>query len=128
MKRTLLLLFVLMICAKCFAAWNVFVPTSDGFEPLEMENDDLSLIGIAALLGYNSDQFYFYNSSTDSDIDMVVFKIFTDDIMFVCCNENVKELTNRDIDVYLSEFDFKKEYGSYDQEYSLTKGIEHKSL
>lgn len=90
-----------------------------------------SINGVAKSLGYNPNHFYMYYSFSDqkkSDIEFVCFKIFSTEIIFIGCTDNVKELIPQDVEIFLKDFDFNHEYSTYNREKDLKEAIENKSL
>jgi hypothetical protein len=110
--------------------FKAFIPKGDDFIIADIQNKNPTIRDICKSLGYNSDQFYTYNDSDikDSKIFIVIFKVFTDDIICVMPDENVDSITQKDIDNYLVNFNLKDEFNSYDIESTLEDGVKNKSL
>lgn len=111
---------------------KIFVP--DGNDGFRLRNDipgSLSTFGICKSLGYEKEMFYsFMNLDNDSDIYQVCFKIFTEEIICVFTQDNVQEITEKDISKFLkdNDFDFNREYSIFDRESDLSDGIKYGTL
>ncbi len=125
------LIFLLLLNSICFASgWKVFIPNGDKFTEVEIKVEKTTMTSICNFLGYNSDQFYTYNNYDikDSKIEYIIFKVFTDDIICILTDGNVSAINKKDVDNYLSNYDIKTEFGSYQIESTLADGVKNKSL
>jgi hypothetical protein len=112
------------------AGLKTFVPENDSYKSVEIDIEPKSIINIVKFLGYNSDQFYTYFNSNEmnSEIVVVVFKVFTDEVICVLTDDTVESITKREVDKYLSDFNLEDEFDSYTIENTLKNGIENQSL
>jgi len=132
MKRKILLVSALMLIVSISfgQGFQVFVPQNGKFigKPINLEN--LTIKSIVQYLGYNSEQVYSYFNTdiSDTKIFAIVFKVFTDQIVFVVTNDSDVQLSAESVNHYLSNFDLNKVFDSYKIESTLDKGIKNKSL
>lgn len=108
--------------------WNVFVPQNGSFVKKNINLKVQSINIIAKYLGYNTDQIESYYDGEDDKISMVVFKVFTNDIIFVLAHDSVANLSAEWVEDYLWDYDFNEVYDSYKREGILTNGIKNKSF
>jgi hypothetical protein len=127
-----LLLILLLVGPMMFSqeGFKAFIPKGDDFVIADIENKNPSIVDICKSLGYNHDQFYSYNDYEikDSKVFIIIFKVFTDDIICVIPDDNVGYITQKDIDNYLVNFNLKYEFDSYDIESTLEDGVKNRSL
>lgn len=111
---------------------KIFVPNSTGGYTLRNDiSGSLSTFGICKSLGYEKEMFYsLMNLDNDSDIYQVCFKIFTEEVICVFADDNVQEITEHDVSKYLKDknYDFNREYGTYNREKDLSDGIKSGTL
>lgn len=130
MKKLLISLIFIMFAINSSA--KIFVP--DGTIGYKLRNDiseSLSTFGICKSLGYEKAMFYsLMDLDNKSDISQVCFKIFTEEIICVFTNDNVQEITEQDVTKFLKDkdYDFNREYGTYDRESDLSNGIKSGTL
>lgn len=129
MKRKLTLLSLLLFISQLVFS-QIFIPKGDFFIEKKINLNKASLLNIAESLGYNSEQFYSYTNfnQLNSCIWSVVFKSFTDEIIFIHVKEGTNELPKEIVKNYLSDYNFSEEFDSYDIESTLENGILNKSL
>lgn len=129
-NKLLLILLLISTIALGQEGFKVFIPKGDDYVIANIQNKSPTIREICKSLGYNSDQFYTYNNFNikDSKIFIVIFKVFTDDLICAIPNENVNSITQKDIDNYLTNFNLKDEFDSYDIESTLEDGVKNKSL
>ncbi len=126
-----ILIILLFISTISFASgFKTFVPKGNEYVAVEIKLEKVTMTSICNYLGYNSDQFYVFNNYdiTDSKIDYIIFKVFTDDIICVLTEDTVDSITQKDVDKYLVNFNLKEDFGSYDIESTLEDGVKNKSL
>lgn len=126
-------LFFFIGTLGCFATEvTIFVPENGKFvaKVLELEVENTSINGISQALGYNKDQTYTFLSRAGktNKIEFVIFKVFTEEIIYIGAERGIKSVNNEDVKKYLSDYNFKKEFGSYQIESTLTDGIKNRSL
>ena len=126
--RTLFIIFFWLTTIMSYS--KVFVPQNGTFIEKSINVEKQSINNIVSYLGYNSDQFYSYFNfdSEITEITAVIFKVFTSEIICIITDESVEKLDNEMVKKYLSAFDQKKEFDSYDIEKTLNDGIKNKSL
>lgn len=126
MKRLLLLFLCFFVTLQSMAALKVFVPKGKGF--VLRESTEGSLNDIGKSLGYNLEQYYNYTKYEGSDIFSIFFKIFTQEIIAVVCEEQVTGLTIQDVNSFLDDFNYLKEFSPYERESILNTAIKNKTL
>jgi len=128
--KTKILITVIFLCISLYNYGKVFIPQNGGFVEKAINIEIESINNIAKYLGYNTEQFYTYMNfkSNIEDIIAVVFKSFTDEIICIVTNDSIENLSSDRVNKYLSEFDLKKEFNSYQIESTLNDGITNKSL
>lgn len=129
MNKNIFLGLVLMLITS-ISYGKVFVPQNGSFIEKTINIENKSIRNVVKYLGYNSDQFYTYSNSDagDTGILLVVFKIFTNQIICIITDESVEKLSAERMEKYLLKFDLKKEFDSYTIESKLNEGIKNKSL
>ncbi|WP_148307494.1 hypothetical protein [Cellulophaga baltica] len=131
MKTKLLVLFTIFSASLAFASgFKVFVPKTNGYQPVEINIEKRSINNLCNYLGYNSDQFYTYSNRDikNSKVFIIIFKVFTDDIICVLTDENVTDLHETDVSNYLKNFNISKALNSYEIESKLSDAVKNKSL
>lgn len=133
MKKFYLLLAVFLSSFYAFAStggFKTFLPKNGSYEEIEVNIEHKSINNIVKYIGYNSDQFYTYSDydNKNSKIVVVIFKIFTDDIICVLTDDSVEKISENEVDRYLSGFNHKEEFGAYQIENTLKDGVKNKSL
>lgn len=130
MKITFFIIAIFVTTLSFASGLKTFVPKDNGFEEVEISDEQKSIKDICKYLGYNSDQFYNYFDTDieDSKIVMVIFKVFTDEIICVFTEDTVKSLNETDISKYLTNYNFNKAFNSYEIESTLSDGVRNKSL
>jgi hypothetical protein len=130
MKIRLFIIACLITTLSFASGLKTFVPKDKGYEEVEISDEQKTIKDICNYLGYNSDQFYSY-FDTDvkgSKIFMVIFKVFTNDIICVFTEDTVTSIDKTDIAKYLVNYDFNKAFNSYEIESTLSDGVKNKSL
>ncbi len=129
MKKLTISLFLIFGITN-LALTQIFIPEGEMFVEKKITLEKQTLSNIAKSLGYNPEQFYIYSDYYDNEkiIWAVAFKSFTDKIIFVAVNNELKTLTKEMVDKYLINYNFSKEFDSYDIEATLNDGISNKSL
>jgi len=109
---------------------GVFVKTEDGFIRLEDKIAKLSINNISIFLGYDSYHIHTYhgNFNKKNNIDIVVFEVFSDNIIFVLVKNKNKKPTEKALNQFLKNFNYSEEYDSIFIRDYLLKGIDNKSL
>ncbi|WP_163631404.1 hypothetical protein [Paludibacter sp. 221] len=126
MKKRNLLILMILVGTNINAA--IFIKTDKGYIK-QTEELKGSLNNILKTLGYESNMYYTYsNSEKESDIRLVCFKNLTTDIICVFTENNVLDVREQEVKVYLSNFDFSNVYSTYSREEDLKEGIERKNL
>jgi len=132
MMKNKIILIILLLTSTISLASNLkpFIPQGDKFVALDIKNKQPSINDICNFLGYNSDQFYTYLDLDikDSKVFIVVFKVFTDDIICVITEDNINSISKTDVQKFLVNFNLKEELGSYEIESILSNGVKNKSL
>lgn len=133
MKKLILLTLILLntiIVSANIGGFKTFVPKNNNYQEIEVNIEHKSINNIVKFIGYNSDQFYTYSDydNKNSKIVVVIFKIFTDEIICVLTDDTVNSINKKEVDNYLSGFDLKEELSAYEIENALKDGIENKSL
>ncbi|WP_320019669.1 hypothetical protein [Labilibaculum manganireducens] len=129
MNKKILLVFFLILTANVNYG-KVFIPQNGIFIERNLNIEKENINSICKQLGFNTDQCYSYFNfdGGDKDIISVIFKVFTDEIVFVWTSDEVELLSAERMSKYLSKFDLKKEFDSYDIESTLNDGVKNKSL
>lgn len=127
MKRILIVIITILFCSTSIMA-NYFVKRDGKY--ILTDWGDISANDAAKKMGLDTNMFYFYFGDTKnkSDIDGILFKSFSTEILCVSTNNNVKEIRQQDIDLFLANFDYNKEYSVYDIESDLKEGIEKQNF
>ena len=130
MIKIYLLALMLLLSTCVYANSKVFVLKNGDFVEKSINIETETVNNICSFLGYNKDQFYSYLNSDKigGDITLVIFKIFTDEIICVITDKSVINLTGERVKEYLSKFNLHKEFDSFDIERTLKNGIANKSL
>jgi len=133
MKKLILFTVILLnsiIASANIGGFKAFIPKGNDFVPVDVNIKQPSINDISKFLGYNSDQFYTYDdfSVKGSKVFIVVFKVFTDDIIFAVTEDTVSSINKTDVQIFLVDFNQKKEFGSYEIENTLADGVKNKSL
>tara|TARA_B100000953_G_scaffold283958_1_gene263354 strand:- start:93 stop:1016 length:924 start_codon:yes stop_codon:yes gene_type:complete len=133
MKKLIFFVLILGISISTFAnngGFKTFVPKGNNYESIDVDIEPKSINNIVKFIGYNSDQFYTYSDydNKNSKIVVIILKIFTDDIICVLTDDTVTSISKKEVQNYLTGFDVKEEFSSYDIESTLKDGIENKSL
>lgn len=130
MKTTLFIITILITTLSFANGLKTFIPIDNGFEEVVISDEHKTIKDICNYLGYNSDQYYNY-FDTDiqgSKIFMIIFKVFTNDIICVFTEDTVTSLNNTDVSKYLANYNFNKAFDSYEIEKTLSDGVKNKSL
>ena len=130
MIKIYLLALMLLLSTCVYANSKVFVLKNGDFVEKSINIETETVNNICSFLGYNKNQFYSYLNSAEigGDITLVIFKIFTDEIICVITDKSVINLTEERVKEYLSKFNLHKEFDSFDIERTLENGIANKSL
>lgn len=129
--KNLIVLLVILFAYTNANAWNVFVKSPSGYQLKYSSLENISINGVAEKLGYGANFYYTYMNFDDNsqqDIFCVLFKSFTDNIIGILTEDHIKELYQRDVDVYLRRYSFDESFDSYKIESCLDKGIEEKNF
>ncbi len=130
LKYTILYFFLTLTFINA-NAWNVFVKSGSEYQLKYSSLKDISINGVAAKLGYGENFFYTYmnyDENMQQDIFCVLFKSFTSDIIGIITEDNVKELYQRDVNSFLKEYSFDREFDAYKIESCLDQGIKEKNF
>lgn len=126
MKKLAIVLVLMIVCQVCLA-WKAFIPTNDGFKQADMTGKSIN--DMARELGYEPHMFYVYSDyNKKCDITGIVFKSFSNQVIFVLSEDIASDLTDQDVNSYLENFDMKKEYDHHDYENDLKEGIANHNL
>lgn len=131
MSKKLVAFFILLFAYSYANAWNVYVKSSNGYQMKYSSLADISINGVADKLGYKPNFFYTYmnyDENSQQDIVCVLFKSFTDKIIGIITEDNVKDLYQRDIDSYLKDYIFDDAFDTYNIESCLDTGIKEKNF
>jgi len=133
MKKLILLTVAFLntlIVSANIGGFKTFVPKNDNYQKVEVNIEPKSINNIVKFIGYNSDQFYTYSDydNKNSKIIVVIFKIFTDEVICVLTDDTVKSINKKEVKNYLFGFNLKEELSAYNIENALKDGIENKSL
>ncbi|MBT2160600.1 hypothetical protein [Zobellia barbeyronii] len=130
MKFKLFILTLFWTSLTFASGFKTFVPTENGYQHVKINIEKKTINDICNHLGYNSDQFYTYFDTDikSSNVFLVIFKVFTDDIICVLTDDTVSSISKRDVTNYLTNFNLKKEFDSYKIESTLSDGVKNKSL
>lgn len=109
---------------------GIFVPHGNGFRELTDTIENKSINGIAEYLGYNTNEFHTFigNWNATNEIQTIVTKIFTTEILFLITLDSITEMPKSAVDQFMMNFNFNNEYDSLNVKAMLTEGIENKSL
>lgn len=107
-----------------------FVPRGSEFLPLLEFPERYSINDILHYLGYHPDQThpFGFGLSKDTVIQLVVFEMFSDNIIFLITKSPQKKISKAQVDDFLHSFSLKKEYNSLTIQDALLEGIKNKSL
>lgn len=110
--------------------YGVFIKTQHGFEPLEDKVATLSVNDISTHLGYNPFHLHSYHGRFNrrKNIQLVVFEVFTDNVVFVLVDNKNKKTTEKALQEFLKDFRYDEEYDSIFIRDYLLEGIENKLL
>jgi hypothetical protein len=130
MKNKILLILLLTNTISFSQGFKAFIPRGDDFVAIDVQKKQPTINEICKFLGYNSDQFYSYSdfSNENSKVFIVIFKVFTSDIICAITENTVSKITKNDVHNFLSNFNQKLEFGSYDIENTLKNGVKNKTL
>jgi hypothetical protein len=130
MKIKILLILLLTSTISFSQGFKPFIPKGDDFVAVDVKNKQPSINDICKFLGYNSDQFYSYSdfSNEESKVFIVIFRVFTSDIICAITENTVSGITKNDVNSFLSNFNQEEEFNSYDIENTLKDGVKNKSL
>ena len=132
MRAKSFIVLLLMIFAYTKAnAWNVYVKSFNSYQMEYSSLEDISINGVAEKLGYKPNFFYTYMNYDDNaqqDIVCVLFKVFTDEIIGIITEDNVKDMYQRDIDSFLKDYVFDDAFDTYNIESCLDQGIKEKNF
>lgn len=109
---------------------GIYVPHGNGFRELTDQIENKSINGIAEYLGYNTNQIHTFigNWNQKNEIQNVVTKIFTTEILFIITLDSVMQLQKHSVDKFMAGFHFQNEYDSLNVKTILTDAIEDKAL
>ncbi len=110
---------------------KVFVPVDGKYVVKELNLEKNSINNISIALGFNKQEFFNYmdyDKYKAGDIQGVIFKNFSEQIICVLTKDSKSTLSQSEVDWYLENFKFKKEFDSYGVESSLDDGIKASSL
>lgn len=125
--KKLVLASVLMIISQICLAWKAFIPTNNGYKQVDMTGKSIN--DMARDLGYETNMFYVYSDyNKKCDITGIVFKSFSNQVLFVLSEDIASDLTDQDVNSYLDNYEIKKEYDHHDYESDLNEGVARHNL
>lgn len=130
MNRIVAFLSMLIICLFQANAWDVFLPSKNGdYTRVKMPDSVDTLNDLYEHLGYGPLRHYSYIVSDNEDVDMVLFKAFSSDIIAVIPTQNnvAESLSKTTLNVALKDFDYVDEFSAYNRHSNLQKAIDNKS-
>lgn len=125
----IILIFSSIIYSQSDSKTTLFIPTADGFTKHKIDTKILSFNMITQRLGYNTDQLYAYSDYDKmDDIIFVGFEIFSNNIVFVLKSGSIDKLSKSDVEKYLGDYNWKKEFSAYRIQSTLDDCIKNKSI
>lgn len=132
MKKKIPIIILLLSSFLCSAQFRVYIPINNNF--IEKDISDVGTKNISEIskyLGYNREQFY--TDSSDSNLSeegiyIVLFKVFTDDVICIIAHNQVDSINKKVVDHYLLNFNFKDKFDDYNIEKTLNNAVKNKSL
>lgn len=111
---------------------KIFVPTTEEkYREIKLPAESGGSINdIGNFLGYSPDQHYTYLGILAGfpDLTCIIFKKFSKSIIAVIVSDKVDVLTQKDVDKFLSKFDYNTEYSTFSRESDLDEAIINKSF
>ena len=110
--------------------YGAFVKTVNGFKQIEDNIAKLSFNDISVHLGYDPFHLHSYHGGFKkrSNIQVVAFEVFTENVVFVLVDDNTKTPTEKSLKRFTKRFNFDEEFDSIFIRDYLLEGIESKSL
>ena len=111
-------------------SYGAYLKSKNGFEPLKDKIAKLSINDISSHLGYDSFHIHTFHNSYKkrSNIDIVAFEVFTNNVVFMLVKDKFKKPTDRALRKFLRNFKYSEEYDSIFIRDYLLEGIANKSL
>lgn len=111
---------------------KIFVPTNDEkYREIQLPTESGGSINdVGDFLGYSPDQHYSYLGilAGFDDLTCIIFKKFSKSIIAVIVSDKFDTLTQKDVDKFLSKFDYNEEYSTFARESDLDEAIINKSF
>lgn len=127
--RNIIIIFLLTI-VNVFTMqadnYGVFIPDAGEFKWLNIPDSIDTIDKISTYLGYESGKHYIYLNTDYKDIDCIIFKVFSEDIIAVLSDYSGSTLPKRIINRYLVDYNYFVEYNAYFWESDLDNAINNR--
>ena len=109
---------------------STFINKDGEFIKLDQKIGNNSINDITTYLGYNYDQVHsiFTGNNKGTPVKTTIVEVFTSNVIVALTDDHISQISKKDVEIFMKDFDFDFEFGSYNLQDILLEGIENKSF